>query len=71
LFIQIQGIEDLYVFDEGSVTVDTNGSIGMTTPARVSLNSLHDKTHLGRTPRLLNCSKKPNRETKSPVASIF
>jgi hypothetical protein len=41
LFIQIQGIEDLYVFDEGSVTVDTNGSIGTTTPARVSLNSLH------------------------------
>ena len=29
------------MFDEGSVTVDTNGSIGMTTPARVSLNSLH------------------------------
>jgi hypothetical protein len=29
------------VFDGGSVTVDTNGSIGMTTPARVSLKSLH------------------------------
>ena len=41
MFIQIQGIEDLYVFDGGSVNVDTNGSIGMTTPARVSLNSLH------------------------------
>ncbi|XP_076091252.1 uncharacterized protein LOC143063127 [Mytilus galloprovincialis] len=38
---EIQGIEDLYVFDGGSVTVDTNGSIGMTTPARVSLKSLH------------------------------
>ena len=38
---QIQGIEDLYVFDGGSVTVDTNGSIGMTTPAHVSLKSLH------------------------------
>jgi hypothetical protein len=39
--IQIQGIEDLYVFDGGSVTVDTNGSIGMITPAHVSLKSLH------------------------------
>ena len=41
VLIQIQGIEDLYVFDGGSVTVDTNGSIGMTTPAHVSLKSLH------------------------------
>jgi hypothetical protein len=31
------------VFDGGSVTVDTNGSIGMTTPARVSLNSLQSR----------------------------
>ncbi|KAK3576661.1 hypothetical protein CHS0354_004945 [Potamilus streckersoni] len=38
----VSGLDDVYVFDGGSVTVDTNGSIGLTHfPGTVSLKSLH------------------------------
>lgn len=38
----MSGIEDLYVFKEGLVYIDVNGSLGTThTPAKLSLKSLH------------------------------
>ena len=40
LLLQIQGIEELYVFDGGSVTVDTNGSIWMSKPSGNNLKYL-------------------------------
>ena len=39
---QVSGLEDIYVFDGGLVSVDTNGSIATDhSPAIVSLKSLH------------------------------
>ena len=39
---QVTGMEDIFVFDGGTVAVDTNGSIGTTNQkAHVSLKSLH------------------------------
>ena len=39
---QVSGIDDLYVFDDGEVHVDTNGSIGETqAKAEISLQTLH------------------------------
>ena len=39
---QVSGLEDIYVFDGGLVSLDTNGSIATNhVPAIVSLKSLH------------------------------
>lgn len=40
--LQISGMEDLYVFKQGLVSIDTSGSLATThSPAIISLKSLH------------------------------
>jgi len=42
LCLQVSGMEDLYVFKEGRVSLDRNGSLATShAPATVSLKSLH------------------------------
>jgi len=42
MFPQISGMEDLYVFKDGLVSIDTSGSLATThSPSIVSLKSLH------------------------------
>jgi len=40
-FVQVYGIEDIYVFDGGLVNLDTNGSIGSDVKGHTSLKSLY------------------------------